>query len=337
MRLILDKKFILFYEGKIMSNAKMQDKYLPFSKEELLLHFAPVGKEREPNIKQLEYYSKSIERYEKYKEENKNILGKSLREIKGPCQIQKDERFWTVNALMNIYHNKNRVNDLCMLFEKAFGKKVPISIEIDSWEECLNSDNLKLYFEVDLPSPPSYKNNLCSLYKEDKIQEHQIIPFIIASAHDKKILEGSTQVDALILNPDNGFNILIEAKVLSDISISVTYDVVRNQIARNIDAMIEKKKKLRDPLKKRDPKKSLFLLITPRLFKDNPTSRLYGYNIREYQDKNKGEDALLKDLPHRTKEELRNIPSRIGWLTWEDFKEVNKKCSPWSLEKENYL
>jgi len=320
-----------------MSNAKMQDKYLPFSKEELLLHFAPVGEECEPNIKQLEYYSKSIERYEKYKKENNNILGKPLWEIKGPCQIQKDERFWTVNTLMNIYYSSNRFNELCKLFEKAFGRKVPISIETNSWEECLSSDNLKLYFEVDLPSPTIYKNNLYSLYKEDKIQEHQIIPFTIASAHDKKTLEGSTQVDALILNPDNGFNVLIEAKVLSDISISITYDVVRNQIARNIDVMLESNERLCNPLDERDPDKSLFLLLTPKLFKDNPTSRLYGYKIREYQDKNKGKDALLKDLPHREEEDLQDIPSRIGWLTWEDFKEVNKKCSPWSLGKENYL
>ena len=315
----------------------MHDKYLPFRKEELLLHFAPVGKECKPNKKQLEYYDRSIKRYEECKKKNNNILGKPLCEIKGPCQIQKDERFWTVNTLMNIYYSSNRFNELCKLFEKAFGRKVPISIETNSWEECLSSDNLKLYFEIDLPSPAIYKNNLYSLYKEDKIQEHQIIPFIIASAHGKKTLEGSTQVDALILNQDNGFNVLIEAKVLSDISISITYDVVRNQIARNIDVMLESNERLCNPLDKRDPDKSLFLLLTPKLFKDNPTSRLYGYKIREYQDKNKGVDALKRDLPHRTKEELQNIPSRIGWLTWEDFKEVNNKCSPWSLEKENYL
>jgi len=224
-----------------------------------------------------------------------------------------------------------------MLFKKAFGKKVPTSIKIDNWKECFNSDNLKLYFEVDLPSSASYKENLYSLYENGKIQEHQIIPFIIASAHDKKTLEGSTQVDALILNPDNGFNVLIEAKVLSDISIGITYDVVRNQIARNIDVMLEWDKGLCDPLDKRDPNKSLFLLVAPKLFKDRPTSRLYGYKIREYQDGNKGVDALKKDLPHRKEKELQDIPSRIGWLTWEDFKEVNKKCSPWSLERKNYL
>jgi len=67
--------------------------------------------------------------------------------------------------------------------------------------------------------------------------------------------------------------------------------------------MLEKNGKLCDTLKKRDPNKSLFLLLTPKLFKDNPTSRLYGYKIREYQDKNKGKDALLKDLPHRKEED----------------------------------
>jgi len=320
-----------------MIDKKMHDKYLPFRKEELLLRFAPVGKECKPNKNQLNYYIRSIENYEKYKRKNNNILGKPLCEIKGPCQIQKDERFWTVNTLMNIYYSSNRFNELCKLFEKAFGEKVPLSIRINNWEDCFNTENLKLYFEVDLPSPTIYKEYLRSLYKEGKIQEHQIIPFILASAHEKKTLEGSTQVDALILNPDNGFNVLIEAKVLSDISIGITYDVVRNQIARNIDVMLESNERLCNPLDKRDPDKSLFLLVPPKLFKDNPSSRLYGYKIREYQDRNKGIDALKRDLPHRTKDELKSIPSRIGWLTWEDFKEVNNKCSPWSLEKENYL
>jgi len=323
-----------------MRNKKMHDKYLPFSEEELLLHFAPVGKECKPNESQLDYYIRSIENYEKYKKKKNNILGKPLGETKGPCQIQKDERFWTVNTLMNIYYSSNRFNELCKLSEKAFGKKVSSSIGINNWEDCFNTEDLKLYFEVDLPSPIIYKNNLYSLYKKDKIQEHQIIPFIIASAHDKKTLEGSTQVDALILNPDNGFNVLIEAKVLSDISIGITYDVVRNQIARNIDVMLESNERLCDPLDKRDPDKSLFLLVTPKLFKDNPSSRLYGYKIREYQDGNKGVDALKRDLPHREKEDWENISSRIGWLIWEDFKEVNNKCSPWSLgkkEKRTYL
>lgn len=295
-----------------MINTKMQDTYLPFSKKELLLHFAPVGKNTESNGNQFNYYIQSINNYENYKKGINNIFGKHLYETSKPCQIQKDERFWTVNTLMNIYYSPNRINELCILFEKAFGKKVPISIETNSWKECLSSDNLKLYFEVDLPSPTIYKKYLCLLYEKGNIQEHQIIPFILASAHEKKTLEGATQVDALILNPDNGFNVLIEAKVLSDISIGITYDVVRNQIARTIDVMLESNEKLCDPLNKRDPDKSLFLLVTPKLFKDNPSSRLYGYKIREYKDKNKGIDALKRDLPHREIGRLKDIPSRIG-------------------------
>ena len=39
-----------------MSDKKMHGKYLPFGKEELLLHFAPVGKECKPNKNKLNYY-----------------------------------------------------------------------------------------------------------------------------------------------------------------------------------------------------------------------------------------------------------------------------------------
>jgi len=320
-----------------MSNNKMQEKYLPFKEGVLIKHFAPVGKNTEVNGDHLNYYTQSIKKYEDYKKGINSIFGKHLSETSRPCQIQKDERFWTVNTLLNIFFSKDRVNELCILFEKAFGKKVPDSLGIENWRKCFQSNDLKLYFEVDLPSPKKYKEKLCLLYEKEKSEEHQIIPFIIASAKGKKTLEGSTQVDALIVNPDNGFNVLIEAKVLSDISIAITYDVVRNQIARNIDVMLEKNEKVCDDLKKRDPNKSLFLLLTPKLFKDNPTSRLYGYKIRDYQDKNKGVDALIQDLPHRKKEELQDIPSRLGWLTWEDFKEANNKCSPWPIDKINYF
>jgi len=317
----------------------MQVKYLPFEEDVFIKNFSPVGKNKKVNGNHLNYYRNSIAKYEDYKKDNIKILGKPLREISRPCQIQKDERFWTANTLMNIFYSQNRVKELCVLFEKAFGKKGLDSIEIDSWKECFNSDNLKLYFEVDLPSPDGFKKNLRSLYENGNTQEHQIIPFILASAKKKKPLEGSTQVDALILNRDNGFNVLVEAKVLSDISTGITYDVVRNQIARNIDVMIEdgKNKKGCELLNKRDPNKSLFLLLTPKLFKDNPSSRLYGYKIREYQDKNKGVDALKKDLPHRKEEKLQDIPSRIGWLTWEDIKKVNNQCSPWPLDTKSYL
>ena len=101
---------------------------------------------------------------------------------------------------------------------------------------------------------------------------------------------------------------------------------MRNQIARNIDVMLEKNENLCEPLNKRDPEKTLFLLITPKLFKENPSSRLYGYKFNEYKTR---PESLSDDLPHRKNYDWQSISSRLGWLTWEDFKDVNKNCCRW--------
>ncbi len=190
---------------------------------------------------------------------------------------------------------------------------------LGSWEECFEES--KLFFEVDLPSPNAYKKWL-----QENLKRRHFIPYVLDSTKDKGNLEGPTQVDAMFLNPKNGFAVIVEAKVLSDISYQITYDTMRNQIARNIDVMLEKNEELCRPLNKRDPKKTLFLLITPKLFKDNPSCRLYGYKLHEYKT---NPNSLLKDLPHRRGCDWQNISSRIGWLTWEDFKNVNKYCCPW--------
>ena len=101
---------------------------------------------------------------------------------------------------------------------------------------------------------------------------------------------------------------------------------MRNQIARNIDVMLEKNENLCDPLNKRDPEKTLFLLITPKLFKENPSNRLYGYKFNEYKTR---PESLSDDLPHRKNYDWQSISRRLGWLTWEDFKDVNKNCCRW--------
>ena len=146
------------------------------------------------------------------------------------------------------------------------------------------------------------------------------------SAHNKTILEKPTIVDALLLNQENGFAAIIEAKVLSDISHSVVYDIIRNQIARNIDVMLENNNSLCDPLNMRDPNKTLFLMITPKIFKDFPTTRLYGYKFYDYTE---NPESLAKDLPHRKNFNWQDLSKKMGWLTWEDFKQMNKNCCQW--------
>ena len=295
--------------------------YLPFPEQQLLSHFADVRKNGRcvKNEEHLKPYKDSIERYKKYLADNPVRRKKSLKEMRLPCQIEKDERFWIATCTMTIFHSKSRSQELTKLFRNGYGETPPIR-GLNSWDECFGEE-LHLFFEPNLPSPSSYKEWLLK-----NLNKRQFIPYVLESAEGKVNLEGATNVDAILLNSKNGFAVIIEAKVLSDISYEITYDTMRNQIARNIDVMLEKNEKLCDPLNKRDPEKTLFLFITPKLFKENSSSRLYGYKFNEYKT---NPASLSADLPHRDNCDWQNISSRLSWLTWEDSKDVNKDCCRW--------
>ncbi|EHQ92315.1 hypothetical protein DesyoDRAFT_5389 [Desulfosporosinus youngiae DSM 17734] len=173
--------------------------------------------------------------------------------------------------LINYYYSDNRNDLFSNLLSATLGEKPPIE-GITSWRECLEG-NLQLYFEVALPSPKSYKKWLA-----EHLQSRHFIPYVLEAACKfgedfRPDLEGATHVDALLINPDTQFAILIEAKVLSDISCQITYDAMRNQIIRNIDVLLEKNKEMDQPLSLRLPDHTLFVLLTPQMFKDNPSSR----------------------------------------------------------------
>jgi hypothetical protein len=272
----------------------------------------------------LRYYKRSAEAYKAFWAENADRKGMSITKTRGCCQIEKDEKFWTAACLMSVFHSQSRKEQLINLFQKAFGNEPPFSERL-SWENCFD-ENLYLFFEANLPSPVAYKNWL-----RQHLKERQFIPYVLDSDKGNKSLEGPTNVDAVLINEKNGFAVIIEAKVLSDISHQITYDVMRNQIARNIDVMLEKNGNLQWPLKERDPDKTLFLLLTPRIFKENPNTRLYGYKFNEYISNPK---SLQNDLPHRDPEDWDAVSKRLGWLSWEDFREVNKDCCKWLTQEE---
>src|SRR4029077_19954110 len=160
-----------------------------------------------------------------------------------------------------------------------------------TWEECFEGD-LRLYFEAHLPSPVSYKKWL-----RQNLRQRNLIPYVLraASRAGNRDFEGATHVDALLVNASNGFALLVEAKVLSDISYQVSFDVARNQLARNIDVMLEQNPLLEQPLRHSDPHKTLFVFQSPAMFKTNPRARLYGWLLQDY----KNPDAIARDLPHR--------------------------------------
>lgn len=296
--------------------------YLPFSEDQLKAHFASVrqnGKPVKTGDAHIETFKRSINAYETYLAKNPSRIRASISEMRRPCQIEKDETFWTASCLMTLYYSNDRVKELSFLFTKAYGASPPI-FGLDRWEDCFSGE-LYLFFETNLPSPRSYKQWL-----RQNLRNRQFISYILESDNGTKNLEGPTNVDALVLNAENGFAVIIEAKVLSDISCQITYDVMRNQIARNIDVMLEKNPSLCPPLKNRDPEKTLFLLLTPRLFKEIPASRFYGFKLNDYKSH---PETIGLDLPHRKDYDWKKISQRLGWLTWEDCREVNRKCCPW--------
>lgn len=301
--------------------------YLPFALERLRNHFiVSTNAEKEEVDRQLQYYIDSATRYHDFQQKHPTRQGMTLSELRRPCQIEKDERFWVVTCLMSFYCATERNQLFGTLLRRCFGDSPPLE-DCQSWTECLDGD-LRLFFEVKLPSPPDYKRLL-----REEITRRQVVPYVLDAAcragtgSVRESLEGSTHVDAVLINTYNGFAVLFEAKVLSDISIQVSYDAMRNQLARTIDIMLEENSSLPEPLSLRKPERTLFALLTPELFRKRPSSRLYGWLLNEYRTE---PTALARDLPHRKSADWPAVAQRIGWLTWEDCAQVLPEACPWS-------
>ncbi len=289
--------------------------YMPFSEADLREHFLADSEG------QINYYLKSAKRYHDFLAEHPDTTGIPLTQAKTPRQIEKDERFWTVATLKQVFDDSLRNAILTNLLAKTFGDIPPLP-GLESWEDCLSGD-LKLYFEACLPSPPSYVEWLRA-----NIQSQQIIPYILdaSSRESARTLEGATHVDALFVNLSNGFTWLIEAKVLSDVSYSISFDNYRNQIVRNLDVMLDTTSPLGTDLAARIPDRSLFSLLTPAGFKRQPSSRLYGWLMQEYTT---SPASLQRDLPHRTDIDWAALAKRIGWFTFEDVERIRPGICRW--------
>ena len=300
--------------------------YLPFSAATLAKHFAPVGVSVNTPEDYLRYYQESADRYRTFLLTDAGQTPLPLTSLRAPCQIEKDERFWTAACWLHMFDAPNRVETLTRLMTDCFGLQPPVAT-LRSWKECFEGD-LRLYFEAHLPSPVSYKRWL-----RENLRQRNLIPYVLraASRAGNRDFEGATHVDALLLNASNGFALLVEAKVLSDVSYQVSFDVARNQLARNIDVMLEQNPLLEPPLRDRDPDKTLFVFQSPAMFKKNPHVRLYGWLLQDY----KNPRAIARDLPHRGECDWTSVASRIGWLTWEDCEAVLPRSCKWLAMEAN--
>ena len=129
------------------------------------------------------------------------------------------------------------------------------------------------------------------------------LPIWAARATASEPVEGPTEVDVTI--ESDAFLIFIEAKLGSDISMNTTYDPHRNQIARNIDCLLEKA----------GQKTPAFWMLV----RDEDPSRAYVQLVNAYRS---DPGLLARDLPHRRPEHLEGICQNLTILRWNDFTEL---------------
>jgi len=95
--------------------------YLAFTEAQLRSHFAQVKKGGEcsdSSEKHIRYYKNSLANYVDCPQ-GKERKGTTLSHIRKPCQIEKDEKFWTASCLMTVFHSNNRIKEFVQLFENS--------------------------------------------------------------------------------------------------------------------------------------------------------------------------------------------------------------------------
>ena len=293
----------------------IHDVYLPFRASELRPHFLSDAD------KQVLYYQRSAQRYQEFSARPPNGPRATPTDIRFACQIQKDERFWTATALKRLVESTGRPDALCRLLKNTVGASPPLKL-FSRWEACLEGE-VELILEAVLPAPKSYVNWL-----QRNVTRRHLVPYVLRAAETAGggAREGPTHVDAIIVNRQTGFALIIEAKVLSDVSGFVSFDVFRNQLARNLDVLLEDYSGLGSVLAARRPDSSLFMLLTPTCFRENPTSRLYGWLFEDYR---KSSAAIARDLPHRAPHDLIDLGRRMGWITFEEIAGLVPNACPW--------
>lgn len=213
--------------------------YLPFTKEQLCEHFAPVGiAPTDPDLHVRRFCESARAAREWEEHPASGTPAEVAKAKKHALQIQKDERFWVAAALMSLFHAPDPVRAFAGMLASCLGAVPPVE-GLANWEQALGDGaELKLYFEVSLPTPPGYRRHLVG-----RLGERVLIPHVLESARKTAAaghaLEGATKADAVLVAPETGFAVLFEAKVLADASGGIGFDVLRNQIARSIDVMLE--------------------------------------------------------------------------------------------------
>lgn len=120
-----------------------------------------------------------------------------------------------------------------------------------------------------------------------------------ARARDARPVEGISEIDIVLwMDKQIGF---VEAKLGADISMATTYDPQRNQIARNVDCLIEQSAG-RTPF---------FWMLTA----DRGPGRAYTQLVQRYRTH---PEILSSELPHRSPAVVQSIARNMAIVVWKD-------------------
>ena len=168
------------------------------------------------------------------------------------------------------------------------------SVEMDNFLTASDPPVIDLWRPVE--SPPDY----------EKASRRRM-----ASSHDAKArdragnakypVEGRTEVDAVL--DGNRYLVFIEAKLLSKVETSTKHDPNRNQIARNIDCVIEHA----------GEKRPYFWMFVRRR---GPGDTGHWEIIDRYRS---ASSVLAKELPHRDPIELERILRNLAVIEWREL------------------
>jgi hypothetical protein len=158
--------------------------------------------------------------------------------------------------------------------------------------------------ERQYPPPPGYLR-----WIKNEVKNHPVryLREKAAKYESNQRLESNTHVDAYV--ETDKLHIFFEIKFTSDIACDTTFNPSRNQLARIIDAGLERNEQ--------DGKQVLVILSTPRRFFEKK-SRLYYYKIMEYTDPVKIKD----DIEWRSLSKIRNNLLSVSWIALEDLIQV---------------
>ena len=96
--------------------------YLPFPEEHLREHFAPVGTDKTSADRHLDYYRKSVQAYRDWvTNAPAGSPAQQAQAKKRALQMEKDERFWIVTALMSFFHPRQRLPLVAALLRRCLG------------------------------------------------------------------------------------------------------------------------------------------------------------------------------------------------------------------------